>query len=35
MKEKNWKQILEFIRGMKGIYARRKERLRVFMEAVN
>ncbi|OAM01650.1 MAG: transposase [Wolbachia endosymbiont of Dactylopius coccus] len=34
IKERNWKQILEFIKGIKGMHSKDEKRLRIFIEAV-
>ncbi len=34
IKERNWKQILEFIKGIKGMHSKDEKRLRIFTEAV-
>ncbi|WP_406829629.1 hypothetical protein [Wolbachia endosymbiont (group A) of Trypoxylon clavicerum] len=33
-KEENWKQILEFIKSVKGMHSKDEKRLRIFIEAV-
>ena len=34
IKERNWKQILEFLKSKKGVHTRNEERLRTFIEAI-
>ncbi|WP_264703637.1 transposase [Wolbachia endosymbiont (group A) of Volucella inflata] len=34
IKEENWKQILEFIKSVKGMHSKDEKRLRIFIEAV-
>ncbi len=34
IQETKWKQIFEFLKGIKGIHSKNEKRLRIFMEAV-